>query len=165
MKAWNPRGSHAFSHLWALLTYRRTSIRLISVYVISSARRALRLAVTNRTSVSARRPVLLPLDDFLRIAKALADARRFAILERIAGSDDAACRHLCEEFPVSQPTMSHHLRLLVDVGLVETRRDGQYVHYRLRAETVRAYVATLENRLNPEPSRRRTAARRTTRTG
>jgi len=109
--------------------------------------------------------MLLPLDDFLRIAKALADARRFAILERIAGSGDAACQHLCDEFPVSQPTMSHHLRLLVDAGLIETRRDGQYVHYRLRVETVRAYIATLESRLTSDSSRARTAARRTTRTG
>jgi len=89
----------------------------------------------------------LPLDEFLRIAKALADARRFAILECIARSGDTACQRLCEEFPVSQPTMSHHLRMLVDVGLIEMRRDGQYVHYRLRAETVRAYAATVESRL------------------
>jgi ArsR family transcriptional regulator len=109
--------------------------------------------------------MILTLDDFLRIAKALADARRFAILERIAGSGDAACQHLCEEFPVSQPTMSHHLRQLADAGLIETRRDGQYVHYRLRVETVRAYMATLETRLIPETRRVRAAARRTSRSG
>ena len=82
----------------------------------------------------------LSTDDFLRIAKALADTRRLAIL-------DAACQHLCEEFPVTQPTMSHHLRLLADVGLIEMRRDGQYAHYRLRTEVVEAYVTTLETRL------------------
>ena len=89
----------------------------------------------------------LSTDDFLRIAKALADARRVEILERIAARGDAACQHLCEEFPVTQPTMSHHLRLLADVGLIEMRRDGQYAHYRLRTEVVEAYVATLETRL------------------
>ena len=111
--------------------------------------------------------MILPLDDFLRIAKALADARRFAILERIAGagSEDAACQHLCEAFPGSQPTMSHHLRQLADAGLIETRREGQYVHYRLRVETVRAYIATLETRLSPDTPRVRTAARRTSRSG
>ena len=91
----------------------------------------------------------LSTDEFLRIAKALADARRLAILERIAGCDDAACATLCEEFPVSQPTMSHHLRLLSEVGLIEMRRDGQYAHYRLRTEVVNAYVSTLEARLRP----------------
>jgi len=89
----------------------------------------------------------LSTDDFLRIAKALADTRRLAILERIAARGDAACQHLCEEFPVTQPTMSHHLRLLVEVGLIEMRRDGQYTHYRLRTEVVEAYVTTLEARL------------------
>src|SRR5690349_24447028 len=89
----------------------------------------------------------LSTEEFLAIAKALADARRLAILERIAARGDVACQHLCEEFPVTQPTMSHHLRLLADVGLIEMRRDGQYAHYRLRTEVVEAYVATLETRL------------------
>lgn len=89
---------------------------------------------------------MLPFDDFIRIAKALSDARRFAILERIASDGDAACQRLCEMFPVSQPTMSHHLRLLAEVGLIETRRDGQYVYYQLRADVMRAYLDTLEAR-------------------
>ncbi|MDF2775524.1 MAG: regulatory protein ArsR [Geminicoccaceae bacterium] len=104
--------------------------------------------------------MVLPLDEFLRIAKALADGRRFAILERIAASGDAACQHLCEQFPVSQPTMSHHLRVLVDVGLIEMRRDGQYVHYRLRAETVRAFTSTVESRLGTGWARTGRAPRR-----
>jgi ArsR family transcriptional regulator, arsenate/arsenite/antimonite-responsive transcriptional repressor len=91
--------------------------------------------------------MMLSTEDFLRIAKALADARRLAILERIAARGDAACQHLCEEFPVSQPTMSHHLRLLADVGIIEMRRDGQYAYYRLRVDVMRAYVTTLERRM------------------
>jgi ArsR family transcriptional regulator len=95
----------------------------------------------------------LSTDDFLRIAKALADARRLAILERIAAQGDAACQHLCEVFPVTQPTMSHHLRLLAEVGLIEMRRDGQYAYYRLRSEVVQAYVATLETRMRVSRAR------------
>lgn len=97
----------------------------------------------------------LTTDDFLRIAKALADARRLAILERIAARGDAACQHLCEEFPISQPTMSHHLRLLAEVGLIEMRRDGQYAYYRLRADVVEAYVTTLELRTRVSTARAR----------
>lgn len=89
----------------------------------------------------------LTTEQFLAIAKALADARRLAILERIAARGNAACQHLCEEFPVSQPTMSHHLRLLAEVGLIEMRRDGQYAHYRLRTEVVQAYCTSLETRM------------------
>ena len=96
-------------------------------------------------------------EQFLQIAKALADARRLAILERIAAGEETACQHLCAQFPVSQPTMSHHLRLLVDVGLIEMRRDGLHAHYRLRAEVVHAYVESLElrMRLTTTSSRRR----------
>ena len=96
-------------------------------------------------------------EQFLQIAKALGDARRLAILERIAAGEETACQHLCAQFPVSQPTMSHHLRLLVEVGLIEMRRDGLHAHYRLRAEVVRAYVESLElrMRLTTTPSRRR----------
>jgi ArsR family transcriptional regulator, arsenate/arsenite/antimonite-responsive transcriptional repressor len=111
--------------------YRRISIRLIFVYMSPT----------------------LSTEAFLRIAKALADARRLAILERIAARGGAACQHLCEEFPVSQPTMSHHLRLLVQVGLIEMRREGQYAHYELREDVVHAYVATLERRLRCTPAR------------
>ena len=100
----------------------------------------------------------LSTEEFLQIAKALADARRLAIVERIAAGEETACQHLCAEFPVSQPTMSHHLRLLVDVGLIEMRRDGQYAHYRLRAEVVRDYIESLEVRMRlttaPSPRRR-----------
>jgi ArsR family transcriptional regulator len=96
---------------------------------------------------------MLPPAQFLRIAKALADARRLAILERIAASEDAACQRLCDEFPVSQPTMSHHLRLLTAVGLIEMRRDGQYAHYRIRTDALKAYITTLEARLQLTPAR------------
>jgi ArsR family transcriptional regulator len=101
--------------------------------------------------------VTLSTEQFLQIAKALADARRLAILERIAAGEETACQHLCAQFPVSQPTMSHHLRLLVEVGLIEMRRDGLHAHYRLRAEVVRAYVESLElrMRLTTTSSRRR----------
>jgi ArsR family transcriptional regulator len=109
--------------------------------------------------------VALSTEEFLRIAKALADARRLAILERIAARGDAACQHLCEAFPVSQPTMSHHLRLLTEVGLIEMRRDGQYAHYTLRSEVVRAYVAAVETRMRVTPARRAATTRGAQRSG
>ena len=102
---------------------------------------------------------MLSTAEFLRIAKALGDARRLAILERIASCRDAACQSLCNEFPVSQPTRSHHLRVLAAVGLIEMRRDGLYVYYRLRADVVRDYVTALETRLQVGRLRARGAAK------
>jgi ArsR family transcriptional regulator len=86
-------------------------------------------------------------DRFARMAKALADPRRFQILEAIASRREVACQRLCEEFPVAQPTMSHHLKELVSAGLIEPWREGQYVFYRFRPDVMREYMAALELRL------------------
>ena len=84
---------------------------------------------------------------FTRVAKALADPRRFALLEMIAAEDEVACKRMVEALPVSQATISHHLKELATAGLIEARREGQCGHYRARPETVAAYVAELERRL------------------
>ena len=84
---------------------------------------------------------------FQRVAKALADGRRFAIYERIAATPELACQRMSECFPVSQATVSHHLKELAVAGLVESRREGQFVFYRALPETLNAYVAELRRRI------------------
>ena len=84
---------------------------------------------------------------FQRVAKALADGRRFAIYERIASTPELACQRMSECFPVSQATVSHHLKELAVAGLVESRREGQYVFYRALPETLNAYLAELRRRI------------------
>src|SRR4051812_33014235 len=91
----------------------------------------------------------MPLDPerFARIAKALADPRRFQILEEIANCREVGCQRLCEQFPVAQPTMSHHLKELAQAALIEPWREGQFVFYRFRADVLNEYLAALEARL------------------
>lgn len=91
----------------------------------------------------------MPIDHerFARIAKALADPRRFQILEEIANCREVGCQRLCEQFPVAQPTMSHHLKELARAGLIEPWREGQFAFYRFRADVLREYVMELESRL------------------
>lgn len=91
----------------------------------------------------------MPIDPerFARIAKALADPRRFTILEAIANCREVGCQRLCESFPVAQPTMSHHLKELAGAELIEPWREGQFVYYRFRTDVFREYVAALEDRL------------------
>lgn len=84
---------------------------------------------------------------FERVAKALADPRRFAILERIASAPELACRSMSECFPVSQATVSHHLRELAVAGLVESRREGQFVFYRALPATLAAYLEQVRRRI------------------
>jgi ArsR family transcriptional regulator len=113
----------------------------------------------------------MPIDPerFERIAKALADSRRFQILEKIANCREVGCQRLCEQFPVAQPTMSHHLKELARAELIEPWREGQFVFYRFRADILHEYVMALEVRLGmgtagstrrvAEPSSREAAAR------
>lgn len=88
----------------------------------------------------------MDVDQFQRIAKALADPRRFEILEHIASRAEVGCQRLCGCFPVRQATISHHLKELASAGLVESRRDGQFVYYRVRRSVLDEYMAELRRR-------------------
>jgi ArsR family transcriptional regulator len=87
---------------------------------------------------------------FELIAKALADPRRMALLEAIAGEEECACQKLREEFPVSKATISHHIKELVRAGLVDARRDGQFLQCEVRREVLEAYSAELLRRTSGE---------------
>lgn len=82
-----------------------------------------------------------------RIAKALADDRRFGILEAIARTEELSCRDLVERLPIAQATVSHHLKELANAGLIAVRQEGQCRFYQLRTDTVAEYVRQLEHRL------------------
>ena len=75
--------------------------------------------------------------------KALADPTRVAIVNRLASCDECCVCDLNGAFDLSQPTISHHLRVLRDAGLVESTRRGTWAYYRLRPDTVRALRQTL----------------------
>jgi ArsR family transcriptional regulator, arsenate/arsenite/antimonite-responsive transcriptional repressor len=93
---------------------------------------------------------------FQRIAKALADPRRFEILEVIASAgNEMCCGAVVECFPVAQATVSHHLKELIDAGLVETRAEGQFKYLRSRPEALTAYIAELQRRLGPLSAKER----------
>jgi ArsR family transcriptional regulator, arsenate/arsenite/antimonite-responsive transcriptional repressor len=95
---------------------------------------------------SARqRSRLTPLQ-FDLIAKALADPRRMALLQAIASEEECACQKLREEFPVSKATISFHIKELVRAGLVDARREGQFLHCEVRRDTLEAYTAELLRR-------------------
>jgi ArsR family transcriptional regulator len=83
---------------------------------------------------------------FELIAKALADPRRMALLQAIASEEECACQKLREEFPVSKATISFHIKELVRAGLVEARREGQFLHCEVRRDTLEAYTAELLRR-------------------
>lgn len=87
---------------------------------------------------------------FERIAKALSDPRRFAMLETIGAGHECANQALCHEFPVSKATISHHIKELVRAGLVDAVREGQYINYRPRGDVIEAYTVELLRRLKKD---------------
>lgn len=90
-------------------------------------------------------------EDFHKISKALADPQRFDILERIAAARplELACKQLVQDLSISQATISHHLKELAEAGLVEGRRDGQFVLFRFLPETLAGYRDELARRTKP----------------
>ena len=84
---------------------------------------------------------------FHRISKALADPRRFAILERIAAAPETPCQSLSAEFPVSKATLSHHMQELEASGLVTVRREGKFAYLTLQKKVWREYHRELKKRL------------------
>ena len=62
------------------------------------------------------------------IFKAFCDENRIRILELLRTGEKCACK-LLEEIHVTQPTLSHHMKILCDSGVVVGRKDGKWTHY------------------------------------
>ncbi len=75
--------------------------------------------------------------DFSMIFKALGDKTRLAIVDMLSGGEKCACR-LLERFEITQPTLSHHMKILCDCGLVVGRREGKWTYYSLSGEVLTA---------------------------
>ena len=94
--------------------------------------------------------------EFTAISKAVADPLRTSILRALA-QDSFGVLELCRVFDVAQPALSHHLKLLLNAGLVAKRREGNSIFYR-RSATHPAglsnYVATIFETLDGLPADR-----------
>jgi ArsR family transcriptional regulator, arsenate/arsenite/antimonite-responsive transcriptional repressor len=75
--------------------------------------------------------------------KALADPTRVAIVNRLAAADEVCVCDLNSAFELSQPTISHHLKILREAGLVESSRRGTWAYYRLVPEAIESLRGAL----------------------
>jgi DNA-binding transcriptional ArsR family regulator len=75
--------------------------------------------------------------------KALADPTRVAIVNYLSAADEICVCNLTEAFDLSQPTISHHLKILRQAGLVESSRRGTWAYYRLVPEAIDALRGAL----------------------
>lgn len=76
--------------------------------------------------------------------KALGDPVRLRLMSMIVSRSEVCVCDLTGAFDVSGPTISHHLRVLREAGLVESERRGTWVYYRVRPEAVRQLGALLD---------------------
>jgi ArsR family transcriptional regulator len=85
--------------------------------------------------------------------RVLADPIRLQIVSLLAGTHEACVCELTPALGVSQPTVSHHLRVLSEAGLVEREQRGRWAYYRLRPEPLRLVADALAPRaMAPAPS-------------
>lgn len=77
------------------------------------------------------------------IFKAFCDENRIRILELLNTGEKCACK-LLEEINITQPTMSHHMKILCDSGLVVGRKDGKWMHYSISSEGAEYAVKCLQ---------------------
>ena len=78
-----------------------------------------------------------------KISKALADATRLRIFEAISASKHMSCGEIVSMRGVTPATVSHHLKILSEAGLIACRREGQFVYSQAVPETVAAYTRAL----------------------
>ena len=67
------------------------------------------------------------------IFKAFCDENRIRILKLLTTGEKCACK-LLEEINITQPTMSHHMKILCDSGIVAGRKEGKWMHYSISPE-------------------------------
>ena len=86
-----------------------------------------------------------------KIAKALADPTRLRIYQEIAKKGECFCGELVEMEDVAPGTISHHLKILADADLIESRRDGQFIYNKAKPETMKEFTKTLNKLSNSAP--------------
>lgn len=83
----------------------------------------------------------------VRVLKALADRGRFRMVQEIAAAGELSCGQVGERFDLAQPTVSHHLKILADAGVLLVRREGQHSIISVNRELLDEVAVLLPRRL------------------
>lgn len=87
--------------------------------------------------------------DVALICKALGDSNRLQIVRILSGGEQCACK-LLDRFAITQPTLSHHMRILTECGLVDVRREGKWCYYSLNADQLALFQAFFDLMIQKE---------------
>jgi ArsR family transcriptional regulator, arsenate/arsenite/antimonite-responsive transcriptional repressor len=92
-------------------------------------------------------------EQLAKIANALSDPTRLRIFEAISGKKEMNCGEIVCRHELAPGTVSHHLKTLAEAGLIESRRDGQFIYNSVIPETLKEYTKNLCRILAPRKSR------------
>ena len=84
-----------------------------------------------------------------RVFKAFCDPKRLAILEQLRGGEKCACV-LLENLDLTQSGLSYHMKILCESGIVVSRQEGKWTHYRLSRSGRDNAIALLRELATPE---------------
>ncbi len=73
--------------------------------------------------------------DIALICRALGDSNRLQIIRMLSDGEKCACK-LLEKFEITQPTLSHHMKILCECGLVDVRKEGKWSYYSINCSTL-----------------------------
>jgi len=90
-----------------------------------------------------------------KISKALSDKTRLRIFETISATKHMNCGEIVSMRGVAPATVSHHLKILSEAGLIECRREGQFVYSQAVPGTIEAYTSALTKIAGGKKSARR----------
>lgn len=86
--------------------------------------------------------------DFIKITKAISDSTRFEILRKIGETEEIYCTKLTEMLPVTQPAISHHLKILGEADLIKGRKEGQHLYLSINRPVLKEYSKYLKTTLS-----------------
>jgi ArsR family transcriptional regulator, arsenate/arsenite/antimonite-responsive transcriptional repressor len=84
-------------------------------------------------------------NNIVKIAKALSDKTRIRILKEIAAKGSISCGDAEKVVDLSQPTVSHHIKILSDAGLLNTIKDGRHVIVSVNKKALEAFSKSLSD--------------------
>lgn len=79
-----------------------------------------------------------------KIIKALSDVNRVLIINYLSKGELCACKIL-EKFDITQPTLSYHMKMLSACGLVNSRKEGKWIHYSLNMDKIKQFQDFISN--------------------
>ena len=82
--------------------------------------------------------------DTAKVLKAISDPKRLRIVDMLSCGELCACKIL-EAFHITQPTLSHDMKVLIEAGIVNDRREGKNIYYSLNQEQLAVFEKTLQD--------------------